>query len=177
MGHAFVCPLHNQTKGPNHMAKYYTLFIFDKEAGAWADEFGDYSRANVEEESDCTYWDLPKIFKKIIAWDDEKQNAGEFIYNKNRELNGETIEQPTEVYVLIDDGYYVCAAPRWNRETFEGVTVSEFASKALTFTSKEQAGEWLQRVRAKQRDIWHIPAFARAHATVRKIDIKQLQGA
>ena len=159
------------------MAKYYTLFIFDKETSTWADEFGDYSRANVEEESDCTYWDLPKIFKKIIAWDDEKENAGEFIYNKNKELNGEKIEQPADVYVLIDDGYFVIDAPRWDRATFSGVTVSEFASKALVFTSKEQAGEWLQRIRTKQREIWNVPAYSRARATVRKISVKELLGA
>jgi hypothetical protein len=145
------------------MAKYYTLFIFDADAGQWADEFGDYSRATVQGEYDETFYNLPKAFKKIIAWDDEKHNPAEFIANKNRELNGETMP-PAETWVLKDGPYFVASPPQWNRWTHQGVTVSEFEYHALTFSSKEQAGEWLATVRMKQRERWNLPAYKLAQA-------------
>jgi len=48
------------------MANYYTLFVRDEETGTFYDEFGDYTRAAVKEEADCTYWDRKKADLKII---------------------------------------------------------------------------------------------------------------
>ena len=48
------------------MANYYTLFVRDEETGTFHDEFGDYTRAAVKEEADCTYWDRRSSDLKII---------------------------------------------------------------------------------------------------------------
>ena len=40
--------------------EYFTLFLYDEEAGLWFDEFGSYDREEVKEEediaSDVYYW-------------------------------------------------------------------------------------------------------------------------
>ena len=48
------------------MANYYTLFVRDEDTGIFYDEFGDYTRAAVKEEADCTYWDRKTSDLKII---------------------------------------------------------------------------------------------------------------
>lgn len=45
---------------------FYTLFVRDEETGIFHDEFGDYKKADVKEESDCTYWDRKKKDLAII---------------------------------------------------------------------------------------------------------------
>ena len=150
------------------MAKYYTLFIFDKETKTWHDEFGADNRADVQIEYDETYWDLQKAFKKIIAWDDEKNDPQEFIANKNRELNGETIEPAAEYYVLrgrnaSGSNQFITAPPRWKRPNFEGCTYGDLFD-AIEFTSAEKAQFWIENVRSKQRSIWGVRSFQLASA-------------
>jgi hypothetical protein len=49
------------------MKAYYTLCLYDKQHGAWSDEFGDYSRSDVEAELEG-FRDsgVPARFLKII---------------------------------------------------------------------------------------------------------------
>lgn len=50
------------------MAKpYYTLCIFDAEQGCWHDDFGDYSRKDVQEELEG--YDMPRKWLAIIKTD------------------------------------------------------------------------------------------------------------
>lgn len=47
---------------------YFTLCVFDTEAGQWFAEFGDYSRAEVQAE--CDEHSAPRKHKRIIRHDD-----------------------------------------------------------------------------------------------------------
>ena len=49
---------------------YYTLCKFDTDNGAWFDEFGDYSRREVQDELDSEVDNgTPRKFLKIVTTD------------------------------------------------------------------------------------------------------------
>ena len=51
------------------MITYYTLFVYDTDNNAWHNEFGDYTRASILEEIDCSYYYTKKKHLKIIKND------------------------------------------------------------------------------------------------------------
>ena len=51
------------------MKTYYTLFVYDTDNNAWHNEFGDYTRASILEEIDCSYYYTKKKHLKIIKND------------------------------------------------------------------------------------------------------------
>ena len=65
---------------------YYTLFVRDEETGIFHDEFGDYKRADVQEEADCTYYDRKKSDIKII----NTGGTAEALFAASRKLNNKT---------------------------------------------------------------------------------------
>ena len=51
------------------MKTYYTLFVYDTDNNAWHNEFGDYTRASILEEIDCSHYYTKKKHLKIIKND------------------------------------------------------------------------------------------------------------